>query len=82
MSTFALTRRAAIAAFGALAFAPTVAGWRALAQSGLTFREIRVDVAPLRANAGDPTAAWVQRELPVQLAQALRVCPRTSGGIA
>ena len=67
VSTFALTRRAAIA----LALVPTVAGRRALAQSGLAFRDIRVDVAPLRANAGDPTAAWVQRELPVQLAQAL-----------
>ncbi len=68
MST--LTRRAAIAAFGALALR-AVAGQRALAQPGLAFRDIRVDVAPLRANAGDPTAAWVQRELPVQLAQAL-----------
>ena len=67
----ALTRRAAIAAFGALALLPTIAGQRALAQPGLTFRDIRVDVAPLRANGGDPTAAWVQRELPVQLAQAL-----------
>ena len=67
----ALTRRAAIAAFGALALLPTVVGQRVLAQPDLTFRDIRVDVAPLRENAGDPTAAWVQRELPVQLAQAL-----------
>jgi hypothetical protein len=71
VSAFALTRRTAIAAFGALALVPTVAGRRALAQSGLTFRDVRIDVAPLRANAGDPTAAWVQRELPVQLARAL-----------
>jgi hypothetical protein len=28
-------------------------------------------VSPLRANAGDPTAAWVQQELQGQLAQAL-----------
>ena len=41
------------------------------AQSGPWFRDIRVDVSPLRANAGDPTAAWVQQELPGQLAQAL-----------
>ena len=69
MST--LTRRAAIVASGALAIPPTVAGQRALAEPGLTFRDIRVDVAPLRANAGDPTAAWVERELLVQLARAL-----------
>ncbi len=71
MCAFELTRRAAVTAFGALALVPAVAGRRALAQSGLTFRDIRVDVAPLRANAGDPTAAWVQRELPGELARAL-----------
>jgi hypothetical protein len=43
----------------------------ARAQSRLTDRNIRVDVAPLRANAGDPTATWVEQELPRQLAQAL-----------
>jgi hypothetical protein len=43
----------------------------ALAQSALTFRDIHVDVQPLRANAGDPTATWVQEDLPGQLAQAL-----------
>src|SRR5262245_54578828 len=43
----------------------------ALAQAGLRFRDIRVDVTPLRANAGDPTASWVQQELPARLAQAL-----------
>ena len=48
-----------------------IAAQGALADSGLTFRDVRVDVSPLRANAGDPTAAWVQRELPIQLAQAL-----------
>ena len=30
---------------------------------------IRVDVAPLRANAGDPTASWVAQFLPGQLQQ-------------
>ena len=39
----------------------------ALAQSGLPVRNIRVDVAPLRANSGDPTATWVEQELPRQL---------------
>ncbi|MBV8107320.1 MAG: hypothetical protein JO223_22415 [Hyphomicrobiales bacterium] len=46
-------------------------GSEAVAQSAPVFRDIRVDVQPLRANAGDPTAAWVQQELPGRLAQAL-----------
>jgi hypothetical protein len=72
------TRRAAIAAFGAVALIASVGGRRALAQSGQPVRNIRVDVAPLRANAGDPTAAWVEQELPRRLAQALagRLTPR------
>ena len=32
---------------------------------------IRVDVSPLRANSGEPTASWVQHDLSVQLAHAL-----------
>ena len=53
-------------------------GHAALAQSGQAVRNIRVDVAPLRANAGDPTATWVEQELPRRLAQALagRLTPR------
>ena len=57
MSGQTLTRRAVIAACGALA----VAGQAALAQSGQAVRNIRVDVAPLRANAGDPTATGSSR---------------------
>ena len=63
-----VTRRTALASFGgsvllqALFLQSALA--RRLAQSG----GIRVDVAPLRANAGDPTAAWVERELPGALA--------------
>ena len=55
-----------------------IAGQAALAQSGQGVGAIRVDVEPLRANAGDPTAAWVERELPRRLAQALagRMTPR------
>src|SRR5271169_5907006 len=73
MSGQTYTRRAVIAASAALA----VAG-HALAQSGQPVRNIRVDVAPLRANAGDPTATWVEQELPRRLAQALagRLTPR------
>jgi hypothetical protein len=57
--------------------APVAAGHAALAQSRSTFRTIRVDVSPLRANAGDPTAAWVERELPAALARSLagRIAP-------
>jgi hypothetical protein len=63
---------------GAFAIVTAVAAQSALAQSGLTFRDVRVDVSPLRANAGDPTAAWVEQELPQQLAKAMpgRVSPK------
>jgi hypothetical protein len=66
-----MTRRTALAAFGGLALIHAVvlqsAFARRLAQPG----GIRVDVAPLRANAGDPTAAWVERELPAALAHSM-----------
>ena len=74
MSGQTFTRRAVIVACAALA----VAGHAALAQSGQAVRNIRVDVAPLRASAGDPTATWVEQELPRRLAQALagRLTPK------
>src|SRR6516164_9616807 len=68
MPAFPLTRRAALAALGALAFPPAVR--TAQGQPNVRFRDIRVDVSPLRASAGDPTAAWVQKELPGALAHA------------
>ena len=71
MSAFLLTRRAALAALGAFAVPSAVAVRSALAQPSVRFREIVVDVSPLRARIGDPTAAWVQKELPGALAQAL-----------
>ena len=74
MHTIGLTGRVAIALLAA------VACQNALAQSGLPIRNIRVDVAPLRANAGDPTASWVQRGLPDQLAQALAGRLTAQGG--
>jgi hypothetical protein len=52
VSGHSFTWRAVIAACAAFA----LAGHAALAQSGQVVRNIRVDVAPLRANAGDPTA--------------------------
>jgi hypothetical protein len=53
-------------------------GGVALAQSRPVVGAIRVDVAPLRASAGDPTATWVEQELPRQLAEAMsgRLTPK------
>ena len=78
MPTHGFTRRAAIAACGAIALFIAVGSQSALAQSGLAVRNIRVDVSPLRASAGDPTATWVEQELPRRLAQALagRLTPK------
>ena len=70
MSTSMLTRRAALAAFGAAGLAAVAAPQGAFAHSAYPQRGIQVDVAPLRANAGDPTATWVARELPAALGQA------------
>jgi hypothetical protein len=77
MSTPGPDRRAAIAACGAFALQTAMRGG-ALAQSRPGVGAIRVDVAPLRASAGDPTATWVEQELPRQLAQALsgRLTPK------
>jgi hypothetical protein len=75
MSTPDWDRRAAIAASGAFVLVAAMAGKSALAQSGLA-----VDVVPLRANAGDPTATWVEQELPRQLAEALSGRGTPKGG--
>ena len=64
----AVTRRTAFGNLGAFAL---LSARRALADPAFRFREIRVDVAPLRASAGDPTADWVEQELPEDLARAL-----------
>ena len=74
------TAEFAIAAGGAFALLAAVASQNALAQSGLPIRYIQVDVAPLRANVGDPTASWVQQTLPGQLAKAMatRMSPKGS----
>ena len=75
MSGQTFTRRVAIAACGAFMLVTMRSG---AAQSRLAVGAIRVDVAPLRANAGDPTATWVEQELPGQLAEALsgRLTPK------
>jgi hypothetical protein len=74
MSTLNLIRWTAFALLAA------VACQSALAQSGLPVRNIRVDAAPLRANAGEPTASWVRQGLPDQLAQALAGRMTAQGG--
>jgi hypothetical protein len=66
MSSPVLTRRSALTALAAMAFAPSAA----LAQPPVRFRSIAVDVSPLRAMIGDPTAAWVGEALPGFLQQA------------
>ena len=78
MYSIGLMRRVAIAACGVFALFAGAAWRNAVAQSRPPIRNIQVDVTPLRANAGDPTASWVARELPGQLAQALasRVAPQ------
>jgi hypothetical protein len=71
MSAFPLTRRAALAVLGTLALPAMVEMRSALAQPGLRIRAIKVDVSPIRASMGDPTAAWVEEALPGALVQAL-----------
>ena len=66
MPTRVVTRRAALSAVVGLVFTPGAI----LAQSPVRFRSIQVDVEPLRATSGDPTAAWVEEALPGALAQA------------
>ena len=79
MSGQTFTRRAAIAACGAFVLV-TMGSGAAQAQSRLAVGAIRVDVAPLRASVGDPTATWVEQELPRQLAQALSGRMTPNGG--
>ena len=61
-----ITRRAALGAF-VLTSTIVLNGAPALPRTAL----VRVDVAPLRAEVGDPTARWVAEELPRALAEAL-----------
>jgi hypothetical protein len=70
MPAFPVTRRAALAAIGGLTL-PPIAVRTAQAQPNVRFRAIKVDVSPIRASMGDPTAGWVEGALPGALAQAL-----------
>jgi hypothetical protein len=70
MVASAMTRRGALAALGAFGLALSAAS-SARAQSGLRFRGIVVNVEPLRARFGDPTAAWMEQALAQALPQSL-----------
>lgn len=64
-----LTRRAALSVLAALAAAPGLAA-AAAPLTGIRFREIRVDVEPLRANGSGDYADWVAATAPAALRQA------------
>ncbi len=61
-----LTRRAVLSSLAALAAAPGVAA-AASPLAGIRFREIRVDVAPLRASGNGDFADWIAAALPAEL---------------
>jgi hypothetical protein len=71
MFTSVLTRRAAVAAIGAMTLAAVATRGALARRSALPLPGVRVDVAPLAANAGEPTAGWVAQYLPGQIAQNL-----------
>lgn len=81
MCAFELTRRTALVSFVALAGSPAVAAHKALARLG-PFGSIHVDVAPLLANSGEPTAGWVAQTLPPAIAQALAGTESSGEGVA
>jgi hypothetical protein len=60
-----------LVALSAVALCIAASSQVALAGSEPSFRAVHVDVEPLRANAGDPTATWVAQDLSQELAQAL-----------
>ncbi len=81
MRAFELTRRAALMSLVAVAGSPAFAAHKALARLG-PFSGVRVDVAPLRENAGDPTASWVAQTLPPAIAQALASVGRSGESVS
>jgi hypothetical protein len=71
MFTSKLARWVAFAALGAMTLAGSAASHGVHARARISSPGVHVDVEPLRANAGDPTATWVAEFLPGQLAQNL-----------
>src|SRR5271165_6567563 len=75
MSACELSRRAVLAAIGALAASQGATIRSALARTG-SYGGVRVDVSPLL----EPTAGWVAQTLPAATAEALAAAGR--GGTA
>src|ERR1700729_4467268 len=71
MVVSAVTRRTALALLGAFGLSLTRAASTARAQNGLRFRGVVVNVEPLRALTGDPTAGWMEQALAQALPGAL-----------
>jgi hypothetical protein len=71
MSISTVTRRSVLSSLGSFAVLSIGPGGRARAQPAVRFRDIRIDVSPLRASAGDPTADWVEQALPGYLANSM-----------
>ena len=59
MFTSKLTRRVALPALGAMILVAAAASPGAFARARVLPVGIHVDVEPLRANAGEPTASWL-----------------------
>jgi hypothetical protein len=72
-----LSRRAALAAIGALAASGGTAARSALARTG-SVGGVRVDVSPLL----EPTAGWVAETLPVATAEALAAAGRSGAAVS
>jgi hypothetical protein len=80
MSAFKMTRRASCGVFGSVVLACAAGRYALAATRGAA--GIHVDVAPLRENSGDPTAAWVARLMPGALAQALAEAGRSGAPVS
>jgi len=80
MSSLELSRRAALVSFAALLGGPALAARKALARIA-PLAGVRVDVAPLLANSGEPTAGWVAQTLPPAIATALATTGRGGEGV-
>jgi hypothetical protein len=71
MVASAMTRRGVLVSLGAFGLSLTCGASGALAQSGLRFSAIVVNVAPLRPLTGEPTASWMEQALAQALPRAL-----------
>jgi len=67
----AISRRTVVLALSGLPLSLTLGATAALAQNNLRFRDILINVEPLRAAVGDTTAAWMEQGLKQELPQVL-----------